>query len=166
VVHPITLNFVHGVADTIHEFGIDIGFVFLEIAEHAVAHDLETAPKALGKLKEVGVQIAIDDFGTGYAVLSRLRSLPVATLKIDTGFMHDLGTHAGDLAIVWTIIGSAEGVETPPTAMTLIQHGSHRVRGYLPSRPVPGTAMEALLSVRRMPLPFLADCEALSSGAI
>ncbi len=32
--------------------------------------------------------------------------------------------------------------------------------------PVPGGAVEALLSVRRMPMPFLAYREALSSGAI
>jgi sensor c-di-GMP phosphodiesterase-like protein len=36
--------------------------------------------------------MAIDDFGTGDAVLSHLKSLPVDTLKIDAGFVRELGT--------------------------------------------------------------------------
>jgi len=171
----ITRDFVRSVADTIQEFGIDSGSVCLEITERAVVHDIDTTRKTLAELKDVGVQIAIDDFGTGYAVLSHLKSLPVDTLKIDTGFVRDLGTNAGDLAIVRAIIGLAEafglqvvaeGVETPAAAMTLMQHGCHRAQGFLLSRPVPGDAMEALLAARWLPMPFLADREALSLGAI
>jgi len=174
-VQLITRGFVQSVADTIDEFGIDGGSVCLEITERAVVHDIEATRKTLHELKEVGVQIAIDDFGTGYAVLSHLKSLPVDMLKIDTGFVRDLGTNAGDLAIVRAIIGLAEafglqlvaeGVETPAAALTLMQHGCHRAQGFLLSRPVPGNAMEALLSARWMPMPFLADREALTLGAI
>ena len=174
-VQLITRGFVRSVAETIEEFGIDCGSVCLEITERAVVHDIDTTRKTLAELKEVGVQIAIDDFGTGYAVLSHLKSLPVDMLKIDTGFVRDLGTNAGDLAIVRAIIGLAEafglqlvaeGVETPAAALTLMQHGCHRAQGFLLSRPVPGNAMEELLSARWMPMPFLADREALSLGVI
>jgi diguanylate cyclase (GGDEF)-like protein len=174
-VQLITRGFVRSVADTIEEFGIDGGSVCLEITERAVVHDIETTRKTLAELKEVGVQIAIDDFGTGYAVLSHLKSLPVDMLKIDTGFVRDLGTNAGDLAIVRSILGLAEafglqlvaeGVETPAAALTLIQHGCHRAQGFLFSRPVAGDAMESLLSRRRMPMPCLADDETLSVDAI
>jgi EAL domain-containing protein (putative c-di-GMP-specific phosphodiesterase class I) len=134
--------------------------------------DVETVRKTLAELKEVGVQLAIDDFGTGYAVLSHLKSLPVDMLKIAPGFVRDLGTNAGDLAIVRAIIGLAEafglqpvaeGVETPAAAMALMQYGCHRAQGFLLSRPVPGDAMEALLSAGSIPMPFLADREASSS---
>lgn len=171
----ITRGFVRCVADTIDEFGIDGGSVCLEVTERAVVGDIDTARTTLTDLKEVGVQIAIDDFGTGYAVLSHLKSLPVDILKIDSGFVADLGTDAGDLAIVQAIIGLAEafglqvvaeGVETPAAAMTLMQLGCHRAQGSLLSKPVPGGAMEALLSARWMPMPFLADRGALSAGAI
>jgi len=174
-VQLITRGFVRSVADTIEEFGIDAGSVCLEITERAVVHDIEATRKTLAELKEVGVQLAIDDFGTGYAVLSHLKSLPVDMLKIDTGFVRDLGTSAGDLAIVRAIIGLAEafglqvvaeGVETAAAALTLMQHGCHRAQGFLLSRPVPGDAMEAMFSARWMPMPFLADHEALSLDAI
>ena len=171
----ITRGFVRDVAETIEEFGIDAGSVCLEITERAVVHDIDTTRKTLAELKEVGVQLAIDDFGTGYAVLSHLKSLPVDMLKIDTGFVRDLGNNAGDLAIVRAIIGLAEafglqvvaeGVETPLAAMALMQHGCRRAQGFLLSRPVPGDAMEALLAARRLPMPFLADLKALPTGAI
>ena len=80
--------------------------------------------------------------------------------------VRDLGTSAGDLAIVGAIIGLAEalglqlvadGVETPAAALTLIKHRCYRVHGFLPSRPVPANAMQSLLSVRWMPVYFLAD---------
>ena len=174
-VQLVTRGFVRSVADTIEEFGIDSGSVCLEITERAVVHDIETTRKTLSALKEVGVQIAIDDFGTGYAVLSHLKSLPVDMLKIDTGFVRDLGSNVSDLAIVRAIIGLAEafglqlvaeGVETAAAAHTLIEHGCHRAQGFLFSRPVAGDAMESLLSRRRVPMTCFADDEALSVGAI
>ena len=171
----VTRGFVSSVAETIDEFGIDGGSVCLEITERAVVRDIDTTRKTLEELKEVGVQIAIDDFGTGYAVLSHLKSLPVDTLKIDTSFVRDLGTSSRDLAIVRAIIGLAEafdlqlvaeGVETPAAALTLMRHGCHRAQGYLLSRPLPGNAMESLLASRWMPMPFLADSQALTSSTI
>lgn len=156
------------VAEVIDEFGINADSVCLEITERAVVGDVETTRRTLTKLKDVGVQIAIDDFGTGYAALSHLKSLPVDTLKIDTGFVRNLGTNAEDLAIVRAIIGLAEalglqlvaeGVETPIAAATLIRHGCRRAQGFLLSRPVTGDDMELMLSKRWMPLPFTADDE-------
>ena len=164
-VQLVTDGFVGTVADIIDEFGLDGGSVCLEITESVVVQDIETTRITLAGLKEVGVQIAIDDFGTGYSVLSHLKSLPVDTLKIDKGFVRDLGTNAEDLAIVRAIIALAEafglglvaeGVETEAAAITLLQHGCYRAQGFLLSRPIASGAMEALLSKRRIPLHFAA----------
>jgi diguanylate cyclase len=168
-------GFVGTVADIIDEFGINAESVCLEITERALVRDIETTRRTLAKLKEVGVQIAIDDFGTGYAVLSHLKSLPVDTLKIDAGFVRDLDTNAGDLAIVRSILVLAEafglelvaeGVETPAAAMTLIEHGCHRAQGFLFSRPVAGEDMESLLSRRRLRMACFDNDEALSVDAV
>lgn len=170
-----THGFVRTVAETMEEFGIDGGSLGLEITARAVVHDIESTKRTLADLKEVGVHISIDDFGTGYAVLPHLKSLPIDTLKIDPVFVRDLGTNADDLAIVRAIIGLAEafnlqlvaeGVETPAAALTLMQNGCHRAQGYLLSRPIPGNAMESLLSTRWLPMPFLADSEALAHAGI
>jgi diguanylate cyclase (GGDEF)-like protein len=165
-VSPVQLvadGFVRTVADTIDEFGIDAGSVCLEITERVVVSDIENTQRTLASLKEAGVQIAIDDFGTGYAVLSHLKCLPVDMLKIDAGFVRELGTNAGDLAIVRAIIGLAEafdlqlvaeGVETKAAALTLMRHGCHRAQGFLVSHPVAADTMASLLSARRLPMPF------------
>ena len=175
-VSPLQLSgrgFVQSVAETIEEFGIDAGSLCLEITERAVVHDIESTRRTLAELKEVGVQIAIDDFGTGYAVLSHLKSLPVDALKIDAGFVRDLGSNANDLAIIRAIIGLAEafnlqliaeGVETVSAAKTLMQHGCHRAQGFLFSRPIPSRAMETLLSTGSMSMPFFANRDALAEA--
>jgi diguanylate cyclase (GGDEF)-like protein len=160
-VQLVTDGFVETVADIIHEFGLDGGSVCLEITESVVVQDIETTRITLAGLKDVGVQVAIDDFGTGYSVLSHLKSLPVDTLKIDRGFVRDLGSNAGDLVIVRAIIALAEafglqlvaeGVETETAALTLLRHGCYRAQGFLLSRPVVGDAMEALLAKGRIPV--------------
>ena len=165
-VSPVQLvsdGFVETVANTIDEFGLNGESVCLEITESVVVADIDTTRITLAGLKEVGVQIAIDDFGTGYSVLSHLKSLPVDTLKIDKGFVRELGSNPGDLAIVRAIIALAdafglqlvaEGVETEVAALTLLRHGCHRAQGFLLSRPVSGAAMESLLAEGRVPVQF------------
>ncbi|MFG1929276.1 putative bifunctional diguanylate cyclase/phosphodiesterase [Mycobacterium sp. NPDC048908] len=164
-VQLVTDGFVDSVADIIAEFGLDAGSVCLEITESVVVQDIETTRITLAGLKRAGVQVAIDDFGTGYSVLSHLKSLPVDTLKIDRGFVRELGSDPGDLAIVRAIIALAEafglqlvaeGVETETAALTLLRHGCHRAQGFLLSRPVPGDAMEALLTRGVIPVDFSA----------
>ena len=159
-------GFIRSLADIIDEFGLCADSVCLEITERALVRDIHTTRRTLAELKEVGVQIAIDDFGTGSAVLSHLKSLPVDTLKIDVGFVRNLGTNPEDLAIVRAIIGLAEafglelvaeGVETAIAAQTLMQYGCHRAQGFLLSRPVAAEDMESLLSTSWMPMPCLAD---------
>jgi EAL domain-containing protein (putative c-di-GMP-specific phosphodiesterase class I) len=177
-VSPLQLTmpgFVRMVAETSEEFGMNDGTLCLEITERAIVHDTENTARTLTALKDVGVQTSIDDFGSGYAVLSHLKTLPVDTLKIDSRFVRELGTNADDLAIVRAIIGLAEafdlqlvaeGVETPAAALALMQHGCRRAQGYLFSGPVSGDAMESLLALRGMPMPFLADREALAKAVI
>jgi diguanylate cyclase (GGDEF)-like protein len=162
-VQLVSVGFVDAVADTLDEFGLEGRSVCLEITESVVVQDIEATRKTLAGLKDVGVQIAVDDFGTGYSVLSYLKSLPVDTLKIDKGFVRELGTNTDDLSIVRAIIALAdafglhlvaEGVETEIAATTLLQHGCYRAQGFLLSRPIAGDAMESLLAKQRIPLHF------------
>ena len=166
-------GFVDGVAATLDEFGIDAGSLCLEICERLMVRDIENTHTTLAMLKDVGVQIAIDDFGTGDVVLAQLKSLPVDMLKIKPRFVRDLGTSGADLAVVQAIIGlaeavglqlTAEGVETPVAAMTLLEHGCSRAQGLLLSRPVMGDAMGTLLSARQISLPFNATHDLSAPG--
>ena len=162
-VQLVTHGFVDEVLDTIDEFGLDRESICLEITESAVVKDLETTLRTLVSLREVGLRIAIDDFGTGYSVLSGLKMLPVDTLKIDKGFVFELGSNASDLAIVQAIMALAnafglqvvaEGVETEAAATILLQHGCHRAQGFMLWPPVTAEAMASLLVRGRIPVRF------------
>lgn len=165
-VSPVQLvadGIVDTVAATLDEFGLDASAVCLEITERVVVADIEAARETLTRLKQLGVKIAVDDFGTGYSALAYLKHLPVDALKIDQGFVRDLGTNVRDLAIVQSIVALAnafgldvvaEGVETAAAATALLAFGCTRAQGFLLSRPLDGAAMESLLASRAVPMDF------------
>ena len=127
----------------------------LEITESLFGQDGVGITDTLKKISELGVEISVDDFGTAYSSLSRLKQLPLDTLKIDQSFVRDLGEDLDDEVIVRTIITMAhnlnlkvvaEGVETEAQYNYVKQHGCDVVQGYLFGRPVPGEDMVKLLA--------------------
>ena len=127
----------------------------LEITESLFGSDSVGITDAFKKINELGVEIAVDDFGTAYSSLSRLKQLPLHTIKIDQSFVRDLGKDPDDETIVRTIITMAhnlnlkvvaEGVETETQYNYVKQHGCDVVQGFLFGRPVPGEEMVKLLA--------------------
>jgi diguanylate cyclase (GGDEF)-like protein len=155
-------GFAESVAETISTLDIDADSICLEITESLIVDDIETVNANMAALKAVGVKLAIDDFGTGYSAMSRLKALPVDTLKLDRSFVRDLGRDEGDLAIVRAVVALAEafgldvvaeGLETELAAETLVSIGCFHAQGYLLSRPIDGMAMQKLLTDPYLPLP-------------
>jgi diguanylate cyclase (GGDEF)-like protein len=128
----------------------------LELTESLIMEDSEAAIATMRHLAALGVRIALDDFGTGYSSLSYLTRFPFDKLKIDRSFILPIGSpdgHEGE-AIVKSVISMAqalrlrvvaEGVETEEQAHFLKVHGCEDMQGYLYARPLPGTALRALL---------------------
>ncbi|MCL4287079.1 MAG: EAL domain-containing protein, partial [Thermoleophilia bacterium] len=90
--------------------------------------------------------VALDDFGTGYGCFTYLKHLPVTTLKIDAGFIRNLGEDETDARVVRSIIAVAanfgiktvaEGVESPRALELLRELGVDYVQGYLIGPPGP-----------------------------
>ncbi|QYZ66871.1 MAG: EAL domain-containing protein [Gammaproteobacteria bacterium (ex Lamellibrachia satsuma)] len=126
----------------------------LEITESTVMDSHGESSGQLAELSAMGIEIAIDDFGTGHSSLSRLREMPVNSLKIDRSFVQDLGRDRNDESIVETIIAMghslqliviAEGVETFEQLTFLQQRGCHMVQGYLLYPPMPGAELLEML---------------------
>ena len=95
-----TPDLVATVARTLEETGFPAANLELELTEGVVIAESEGVLATLEGLKALGLHLAIDDFGTGYSALSRLRSLPFDTLKVDKVFVDELapcrpGLHAG-----------------------------------------------------------------------
>ena len=134
------------------------GTLKLEITEGAVGNDNELAPM-LTRLKEAGAGLAIDDFGTGASTLSRFRTMPFDTIKIDRSFLarNSGATLGNDSAVVLSsIVGMAhelgrsvviEGVESEEDAAWLASLGCEFGQGYYFSPPL--AAAEALSFIAR-----------------
>lgn len=138
----------------VDEAGIPPECLELEITESMLMEDAFDGADALRSLSQRGVRVAVDDFGTGYCSLQYLRRLPVATLKVDHGFVRDLGDDSSAVSIVSAIITLghslgclvvAEGVETDIQRDLLQQYGCDLAQGYLYCHPGPPEEMELLL---------------------
>jgi len=120
--------------------------LLFEVTESAIMRQPQLAVPVMQQLRAAGCRFAIDDFGTGHSSLGQLHALPVDELKIDRGFVRDLGSSERSLLIVRATsdLGHglglqivAEGVETPEAWSTLLRLGCDLAQGYLVSRPLP-----------------------------
>ena len=125
----------------------------LEITEAALERTERTI-NIINTLKNRGVMFTIDDFGTGHSSLSRLKQLPVDTLKIDRSFIRNIADEGDDKAIAAAIIAMAhslglrvigEGVETRPQLDVLRALDCDEIQGFYFSKPVPAGEIAGLL---------------------
>jgi EAL domain-containing protein (putative c-di-GMP-specific phosphodiesterase class I) len=144
-----------------HRHQLDSGLLELEITESMLMQDPEMTKVILLELKSLGVAIAIDDFGTGYSSLAYLKRFPVDYLKIDRSFVHDLPDNQEDVAIIKAILALAKslklrviagGVENRKQQIFLEAHGCEEGQGYLISKPLAASDMEAFLRAQLLPI--------------
>ncbi|WP_423187656.1 putative bifunctional diguanylate cyclase/phosphodiesterase [Alishewanella sp. d11] len=116
-----------------------------ELTESILVSRVAEVVTKMHKLQYYGVTFALDDFGTGYSSLSYLKRLPLALLKIDRSFIHDLLHDPNDAAIASTIIALskalgleviAEGVETQAQRDALAELGCFLYQGFYFSKPL------------------------------
>ena len=128
----------------------------LEVTESVFVADMELARGRLQELRDLGISLAIDDFGTGYSSLAYLRSFPLDVVKLDRGFVADLGTSEVDVEIVGAVVRMAtalglcvvaEGVEEVAQLAGLRAVGCTRAQGYLFARPQPAELLSLDVAV-------------------
>ncbi len=147
-------DLVEHIHQAVSTYGVPHRAIQLEITETGLMKDMQEVVPALHRLNEIGVEISIDDFGTGYSSLAYLTSLPISELKIDRGFVRDLGITPQSSAVVTAIIALArslglrviaEGVENERQMEVLHRLGCSVMQGFLFSRPIPAQAMQTWL---------------------
>jgi len=128
--------------------------ICLEITESIAMEDNAFTKQTIDRLHALGVTIAIDDFGSGYSSLNYLKRLSVDKLKIDQGFVIDMGEDPRDIAILRSVVELAhslgfrtvaEGVETAEQYEQLRDIGCDEIQGYHFARPMTAEDCEALL---------------------
>jgi diguanylate cyclase (GGDEF)-like protein len=125
--------------------------LIIELTETLTLGQVELVGGVLSELRATGVRLALDDFGTSASSLSMLARVPVDELKVDRGFVAEMGTVAGAVAAVRSTVELgrsldlfvvAEGVERDDQRMALWEMGCPAGQGHLFARPMP---IEALL---------------------
>ncbi len=120
--------------------------IVLEITENGILEYNETSNSVIKTLSESGFRLALDDFGTGFSSLSRLRTMPIALIKIDQSFVRDIKHSVDDFEIVKSIamlansLGKevlAEGVEDKDCLDLIKQMKIHKCQGYYFAKPMP-----------------------------
>ena len=152
--HFIRRDLYKRIAEILTETGFPGSALELEITETLMATENESLLEQLNQIRSLGVEISIDDFGIAYSSLSRLKRLPLNTLKIDRSFIRDIGSDHDDEVIVKTIIDMAhnlnlkvvaEGVETEEQLAFVQQYNCDQVQGFLFSPPLPLTKLIQLM---------------------
>lgn len=154
-VHFMRFDVSERVKNLVQKTGFPSDLLELEITETVIASEMDEVYEQLSIIREMGIEISIDDFGIAYSSLSRLKQLPLNTLKIDRSFIQDIGKDADDEVIVRTIIDMAhnlnlkvvaEGVETEEQYHFVRKYHCDAVQGFLFSRPMSIENLRALLS--------------------
>ena len=140
---------------------MDPAALVLEITESVLLENDQLAIQTLTALKELGVRLALDDFGTGFSSLSYLHRLPVDIVKIDQGFIAEIGRLPTGKAIVaavtnlaheFGLVVTAEGVETQRQHDEVVAIGCDSVQGFLYGRAVSAKAISEQLAQLSMGL--------------
>lgn len=127
----------------------------LEVTESAYAVLENNALSFMEELKRLGVSLMLDDFGSGMSSFSTLESFEFDVIKLDMGFVSQIGKVAKTEAIIKHIIGLshdlgarvvAEGVETKEQLEFLRTVDCDMIQGYYFYKPMPEEEFDALLS--------------------
>ena len=147
-------DFVEQVKKVLSDSGAKPARLKLELTESMLLEDIKDTIAKMHAIKKLGVIFSLDDFGTGYSSLSYLAQLPLDQIKIDKSFVRNLPGVKNDETIARAIITMglglnlnviAEGVETESQREFLEALGCHEYQGYLFSRPLPLSELEAYL---------------------
>lgn len=117
----------------------------LEITEDLLLKNSIGLSERMQQLKKLGVQLTIDDFGMGYSSLSRLKNMPISTLKIDKSFIAEIQHPNDKVIVIDTIIKLAqeldmnivaEGIETKAQLTYLVAKECLYGQGYYLCKPM------------------------------
>ena len=145
------------VAQALLVSGADPGSLWLEVPEETIERDPESAGRAMGELRELGVRLAIDGFGRGGSSRRTLRQLPIEMLKLHQQFIAALGSAPAQAAVIGAVVELghalglsviADGVQTHAQLASLRDLGCDGAQGQLFSQPVPEAGVSELLATR------------------
>lgn len=150
-------DFIGDLERIVRDSGIDAGLIELEVTEISIMRDVDFCCEQIQRLRELGIRVSLDDFGTGYSSLQYLDRIPFSCVKIDQGFIRELGRFERKQSIVHAAIGMAhklgsttvaEGIEDAETEALLRDMQCDAGQGYHFSRPLDLSQLRGFLEAR------------------
>ena len=126
-----------------------------EVTESAYSSLSVNANDFLSTLHQRGNTILVDDFGSGVSSLSTIRDFEFDIIKIDMGFVRNIGHSQSNDSILASLIELihrlgmkvvAEGVETKEQLDFLKEHGCDFIQGFYFSKPLIKNDFKKLIS--------------------
>jgi len=139
-------NFLALVETLVQKSPLPTSRICFEITETAAVTHLAAAGEVIERLRALGCAIALDDFGSGLSSFGYLKHFKIDYVKIDGGFIRELGNSASDRAIARSIhalareFGArtiAEYVESDEVFAVVRDLGIDYAQGYAIGHPRP-----------------------------
>lgn len=139
-------GYLTSIQSSVTRCGVAESDIEIELTERDALDLSGVGSSVLETLAANGFRLSLDDFGTGYSSLSSLRSLPMATIKLDKSFLFDVPSEPDANAVTKAVIALAsdlrlqviaEGVEDRNQAQFLQEIHCGSFQGYLFSKPMP-----------------------------
>lgn len=117
----------------------------LEITESTYNSTETNGNKFLEAHREMGGRVLMDDFGSGYSSFSTLNSFEFDLIKLDMGFIKQIGKNSKTEAVIECVIDMAhklgtkvvaEGVETEEQLNFLVSAECDYIQGYYFAKPM------------------------------
>lgn len=150
-------DFLNQIQQAMAATNVEPDWLEFEITEALLIDTDRRDRRILEQIADLGINLAIDDFGSGYSSLAYLKKLPVDKVKIDQGFVRDIGVDSDNEAIVKAIITlghqlgkrvTAEGVESAAQAAFLAENGCDEAQGFYFARPQTEDGLDLWLEQR------------------
>ncbi len=128
------------------KYGIPHNELEIEITESVFIKDTTELIAMTTKLQDCGFLVSIDDFGSGFSALNLLKDLPVDTVKLDKGFLHNSSNTSRGRQVIRSVIAMCrdlkiqvvtEGIETAEQVDFITKCSCQTAQGFYYSQPVP-----------------------------
>lgn len=139
-------DYLSSIKTAVAQAGLSESDVEIELTERDAIDISSVGSNVLQALAEAGYKLSLDDFGTGYSSLSYLRSLPMATIKLDKSFLLGVPVEPDANSVAKAVIALAndlrlhviaEGVEDESQAYFLREVDCTAFQGYLFAKAMP-----------------------------
>ncbi|MGN0368023.1 MAG: EAL domain-containing protein, partial [Wujia sp.] len=104
------INLCETLVGIVQKYGIDPGYLHLEITESVYAENPTQLIETVEELRKEGFVIEMDDFGSGYSSLSMLNQMKIDILKLDMKFIQNEIAKDAEQSILGYIINMSHGI--------------------------------------------------------